>query len=788
MALIENDIYRFDQFEVDPASRRFSRNGEQIPLYPKAFEVLVYLVANPGRVVTKEEIFKSVWSESFVEEGNLARQVSSLRRAMGDRSDCIVTVPGKGYQFAARVVGAAISDGSAGVTPDSAHDNLPGDVLVQRVRERTQVVIEESFAAPAVAPAHVSLFGRIPRRLASWSVLGLVVVVAAAVLLWTRYSRPPELRKVMVADFLNLTGDSTYNLTMKNALEAQVGQTPWIQLMSAGEVNTALAAMEKPPDTPLLGDTALDVCKRTGYQAMLRPRIESSPDKYGVRISMDVVNCVTGATLTTYKATANSKDELLGTLDALSLRARRKLGEPSKSMDDYQVPFFNATTSSFDALLAYYQGMTLGRKAKFQEAIPYFEKAVQIDPKFAWAHSALAITYYNLGDQPKAAEYAQKAFDLSSNVSEYERIYIRYTYYLTTLHDLDATEKEILEWTEVYPNDMAAWEALTDVEIERGNYPKAIEAGERGLKLVVARAPSTYVVLARAYVRANRLGDAKRVVAEAQAQGMDSQALHEILFNIAAIDHDARAMQHEVDWNKGKPEFYDMSGNQGIIAADEGKYRQFEDIYKASIPQGLKEDGVEQADSMLWEETRIEAALGRYAKAGEFLKQVKDHSGIYGAVIEASAGDVSAAEAYIRKPEQFPHGTIEHFVYLSEVKAMLAMHRGDPAAAIAALEPAAPYELAAPEVIDVRGNAYLAVKQGAKAETEFRKLIANPGLEDPVRPWTVLAHLGLARAFVLQGNKAAGKSEYDNFFALWKDADPDVPVLQQARHEYAQFQ
>jgi eukaryotic-like serine/threonine-protein kinase len=782
MSLTENDIYRFDEFELDPTSRTFSRDGAQIPLYPKAFEILIYLVNNPGRVVTKEEIFKAVWPESFVEEGNLARQVSALRRALGDRSACIVTIPGRGYQFAARVEGVLSADASA--------ESLNGDIVVQRTRERTQVVIEESFPVPVAtpAPAPASLFGRIPRRLVMWSALAVVVVAVATAFVWMRFSKPPELRRVMVADFLNLTGDPTYDLTMKNALEAQIGQTPWIQLMSAGEVNTALAAMEKPLDTPLLSDTALDVCKRTGYQPMLRPRIESTPEKFGVRTSLDVVNCVTGATLATYKSTAGSKDELLGTLDSLSLRARRKLGEPSKSMDDFQVPFFNATTSSFDALLAYYQGMTLGRKAKFLEAIPYFQKAVQIDPKFAWAHSALAITYYNLGDRPKAAEYAQKAFDLTANVSEYERIYIRYTYYLTTLHDLDATEKEIVEWARVYPNDMAAWEALTDVEIERGSFPKAIEAGEHALKLVVARAPSTYTVLARAYMRANRFGDAKRIIAEGQAQGFDSQPSHEILFNIAAIEHDSHGMQHEVDWNKGKPEFYDMSGNQGIVAADEGKYRQFENIYKAAIPQGAKEDGAAVADSMLWEQTRIEAALGRKDKAREFLKQVKDHSGIYSAVIEASAGDLAAAEAYLRKPEQYPNGTLEHFVYLPEVKAMLALRRGDPAGAIATLEPAAPYELAAPEVIEVRGNAYLAQKQGEKAETEFRKLIANPGLEDPVHPWTILAHLGLARALALDGNRTASKSEYENFFALWKDADPDLPLLQQARRDYAKLQ
>jgi len=520
---------------------------------------------------------------------------------------------------------------------------------------------------------------------------------------------------------------------------------------------------------------------------MLRTRIESSPDKFGYRMAMEVVNCATGDPLATYKASAGNKDALLATLDSLSLRARRKLGEPNQSMEEIQVPF-NATTFSFEALLAYAQGVNLGRQAKYQEAISYFQKAAEIDPKFAWAQSALAVTYYNLGDRPKAAEYAQKAFDLSANVSQYEKIYIRYNYYLDTLHDLDATEKEVLEWTRVYPADMAAWEALTDVETERGSYPQAIEAGERALKLLVARAPSTYEVLARAYMRANRFGDSKRIIAEAQAQGIDSQRFHAILFEIAAIEHDSRAMQHEIEWNKGKPQLYTLLEDQAIVEADEGRYRQFEDSYRAAIPQGLKEDGAEVADGMLWEETRIEAELGRDAKARELLKQVKDHSAIYSAVIEASAGDESAAEAYIKKPEQYPHGTLEHFVYLPEVKAMLALRHHDPAAAIAALEPAAPYELAAPEVIEVRGDAYLAAKQGEKAEIEFRKLIANPGLEDPVHPWTVLAHLGLARALALEGNKAGSKSEYENFLALWKDADSDLPVLQQARREFARLQ
>jgi eukaryotic-like serine/threonine-protein kinase len=785
MPLKERGFYRFDEFELDPASRTFSRNGAPIPLYPKAFEVLIFLVANPGRVVTKEEIFQAVWPDSFVEETNLARQVSSLRRALGDRASCIVTVPGRGYQFAARVE----EQPSTGAEPiDSEQHGQTEEILVQRVRERTEVVIEESFPAPVTETAvrRLPMLTRIPRWV-PWSLLGLVVVGAAATYLWMRFSKPPELRKVLVADFLNLTGDPTFDLTLKSALVAGIGQTPWLQIMGAGEANNALTAMEKPLDTPLLGDTALEVCRRAGYQAMLRPRLESSPDQAGYRMSMDVVNCGTGGTLATYSARARNKDEILGMMDSLSLRARRKLGEPNKSLDEFQVPFYNVTTSSYEALLVYFQGVGLGRQGKYQEAIPYFQKAADLDSKFAWAQSALGVTYYNLGDRAQAASYAEKAFNLSANVSQYERLYIRYTYYLNTLHDLNATEKEVQEWTRVYPDDMTAWEALTDVDNERGDFPRAIEAGEHAMQLTVARAPSTFENLARAYQRSNRFGDAKRVLAEAHAQGIESDRFHDILFSIAAVQHDAQAMQQEIDWSKSKSKYYAAQGDLGILAADEGKYRQFEELFSAAIPEVLKRDGAENADSMLWEETRIEAALGRTDKAKELLRQTKNHSEVYSAVIEASAGDEAAAEVYLKKPELYPHGTIEHFVHYPEVRAILALRHHDPTKAISELEQASPYELATPEVIELRGNAYLAAKQGEKAEREFRKLIANPGLEDPIHPWTIYAHVGLARALLLEGNKSGSKTEYERFFALWNDADSDVPALQQARRDFAQM-
>lgn len=781
MSFVSGSLYRFDEFELSPSRRILARNGVPVAVSPKAFEMLAYLVANSGRVVSKDELLKAIWPESYVEEGNLSQNVFVLRKAMGDRAGCIATIPGRGYQFTADV--------HCTTQPETAlvADEHAGEYIVQHIRERTKVVIEETAPIAPEAMKALPLLNRNSGHWIAWGALALVVAGASGAYLLKRFAKPPELRKALIGEFLNLTGDPTIDHNLKSGLEIALGQSPYIQLMGAGEEQGTLTTMGKATDTPMLGDAALEVCRRSNYQVLLRGKIESTLEKFGYRLSLEVVSCASGTTLATYNADAFTKDALLDTIDGLATRVRTELGEPRQSIEQFDVPLINASTFSFEALEDFNQGSLLGNAGKLEECIPYFQKAVELDPKFAMAQASLGTAYFDLGDVARGAEYSRTAFNLSANVSQSERFFLRHNYYLMTLRDLTAAEKNAQEWTRVYPRDVTGWEALADLETQLGKFSAATEAGEQLLRFAW-RPEISFYDLARSYKRANRFADAKRVIAEAQAQGNNGPPLHHLLFEIAIAERDRQAIQREIEWNKGKPEEYVSLEYQAILAADEGKARQADELFGKAIPAAAKEVSTEVADGLLMDEARMEVQLGQATRANELLRQVKDAKSPEYAALSASAGNYPAAEAFIKKPEQYPQGTIEHNVLLPEVRAILALHHHELAGAIAALEPSRPYELARDEALELRAQAYLTSGQSEKAETDFKELIANPALDDPTMPSTILAHLGLARAYALEQKAAASRDEYNKFFALWKDADGDLPVLQQARSEYARLQ
>jgi len=778
MSLTLKEIFRFEEFELNCARRALLRDGQPVQLPPKAFEVLAYLVIHPGEVVTKEKLIQAVWPESFVEEGNLAHQVSSIRRAFADRAGYIVTIPGRGYQFIAEVerrIPSPLERGDPGEPPPAGQTF----VGMQTVRERTHIVLEESESA------HMpKLARRISSAWVAWGVAAAVLLAVAGYFAWKRYAPQPQLRKVMVADFLNLTGDASMDSALKSALTIGLSQTPYIQLMSDGLAHSTLQEMGKTPDTPLLGETALEVCTRGHYQAVLRGTIEH-PQGYDYHLSLEAVNCATAASLFVFRGQALNEDAILDTLDSLTRRARVRLGEPNASLDRFNVPLIEATTPSFEALKDYNTGAVLGNEDKLKEAIGYFQKAVDIDPGFAIAQASLGTAYFDLGSMDTAAEYYRKAFELSGKVSQSEKFYIRSNYYLMAVHDLQAAAKNFEEWTEVYPTDETAWGSLATGEALIGNFGRAIEAGEHIMKYGATRPELMYNSLADAYKRANRFADAKRIIAEAQAQGKDAPDLHRLLYQIAMIEQDAETLKREAQWSKGKPEMYASLWSQAVLAADEGKYHQAEDLFGSAIADAGREVNPDLADNILLDEAAVEVQLGRTPKAAELLRNIQHRDGADFAILRTRAGNLTAGEAYLLKPEKYPQDTIEHSLRIPELRALLALRHNDPDGGIAALEPARSLDLVRPEVMEVRAEAYLAARQPDKAEVEFQKIIANPGLEDIMQPRTILAHLGLARAYALENKTAESRSEYEKFFALWKDADTDIPALKQAHGEYA---
>jgi len=782
MSLSFRGLYRFDEFELDPQRRSLTRNGTVVPLSSKAFQVLTYLVSNSGRVVTKDELLKAVWPESFVEESNLPGYISGLRKALTDCASYIVTVPGQGYQFTAKVQ----IEEPADLIPASRTGELEAQPNQQPsvLRETTHVRIRETSSPVLALEAPRPRPSRWLRRTSV-----AVVVFAAAVAGWWYHLRaePQQLSKVLVGDFLNLTGDPDFDHTLKNSLDLSLAQSPYIQLMGKSEVQSTLTMMQKAPDSPLLGDMALELCRRNDYQALLRGKILTGSKPGNYALSLEVANCLTGKTIAQLHAEAKTKDQVLGTLDGLAIRARRTVGESATSIGEFDVPIENESTFSFEALQAFNTGSNLGLDGKFVECIPYFQRAVDLDPKFAMAQASLGTAYFNLGDTKKAAVYSKAAFDLSGGVSRWERFYLRYNYHLMTLRDLDSTLNDLQEWTRVYPRDPTAWEGLGYIEIQLGNYAASAQATERYLQTSGTKYEAGYGNLADAYMRDGRFADAKRVIAESQAENKDTAALHQLLLQIAFLEHDPQATQLALQWMETHPEKWSLLETQAILAADAGKERESEALFQQTFQDDAKEGQSALVDSMMLDEAAVDVDLGEMTKATKVLAQMKDHSSANWAVLAIKAGSTTAADAFLKLPNEYPRGTIANKVLTPELKAVVALRRNDPLVAIALLEPSRPYELALPEVIDVRAQAYLAAKQGAKAQEEYQKLIDHLAVEEPTMPKTILAHLGLARAYALQNRKGDSRKEYDAFFSLWKDADSDLSVLRQAHTEYARL-
>jgi tetratricopeptide (TPR) repeat protein len=736
-------------------------------------------------VVTKEEIFQAVWPESFVEEGNLARQISALRKALGDRSDCIATVPGRGYQFAARVELAPLTSAPL--------ESRMGDVVVQRVRERTQVVIEESFPAPLAVrpPRQIPRSSRIFRRVLVWSVLGVILVAAATTYLWMRFSKPPELRKVLVADFTNTTGDTTFDRTLKRALEIDLEQSPFIDVMSESEAVSALRLMGRKDDSPISTEIAKELCERSNRQVMLAGNVAPLGGEY--LLTLEATDCASGKRLAGAKAEAASREKVLGALDSVVDRVRSGLGESSKSLASYDVPIQTATTSSLEALKSFSMGVTMQLQGKSEtESLPFFQRAVELDPQFAMAYGAMGSDYYNLSEMNLAAQYFKKAFDLSGPVSAKEKLELKAHYYAEGRNDLVQGIETYRQWAEIYPNEWIPWANMANEYNELGQYSPAIAAGERALQMDPGQIVS-YSVLVRAYRRAARYKEAKSIGLKAEQQHKDSANLHGSLYQIAIAEHDADARARETKWAADHSEgwygvfFADLQAEED---ASQGKFREAETAFRRAWEIAERDSLHEIADDVLLDQAFVEFSLGQTAAARATLSRVRklDADAPDLPVLQAKLGDGASSEAFLAAhgAETQP-GTLMNFIYLPRVRAVLAMQRGKPLEALAALEPASPYELVDYNVPTEKAAASMLARRPDLAVPEFQKILFNPGV-DPVSILYPLAHLGLARALAQEGNKAGSKSEYGNFLALWKDAEPDLPALKQARQEYAQLQ
>ena len=657
------------------------------------------------------------------------------------------------------------------------------------------------------------------RRPRGWKAVlfaGVVVLLLVAGILWrlahlrsTAANQLTEQDTVVLADFANSTGDAIFDGTLKQGLAAALRQSPFLNILPDRNIRTTLKLMTKPPNTPLTPEIAREVCQRAGSKAYIAGAIAALGSEYV--IGLKAVNCLNGTTLAQQQIAAESKEKVLDALSDATAKLRGHLGESLATVTQFDVPLKQATTPSLEALKAYTLGNQAGREQGPPAAMPYHLRAIQLDPNFAMAYLNTGVGYSIMGESARAGEYFTRAFELRDHASERERLAIAGMYYYNVTGELDNAAQTYQKIIESYPRDVAANGYLGLVHARQGQYEKTVEIGRRILPLAVDNV-NQYEGLGRFYLASQRLDDAQQLLQQAQAHHLDSGPIHLLRYALAFIREDAQARDEQLNWFQSKNQDVAFTV-QSATHAYAGQMRRARELTRQGVASALRNDDKEGA-AMMWIYAALrEAEFGNTALARQAAQEATKIApasqgvGIGAALTFAMVGDTPRAESRVQDlAKRFPLDTQVQAIWLPTIDAQLALVKKKPAAAIDRLQATAPIEFGYVPFINgvsclypvyVRGEAYLAAGMGTAAASEFQKILDHSGIV-----WNcetgALAHLGLARANALEARTDQGVAAdaartraltaYREFFTLWKDADHDIPILQQAKAEYASLQ
>ena len=778
-----SEIFQFGEFRIDPLERTLRRNDGAVTLHRRAFDVLLYLVQNPGRVVTKDELLKNVWPDAFVDENNLTQSISVLRKALDQRTgeiSYITTLPGRGYQF---VIPVQVLGQPEGANQRRRLGDAPqgGSLLLQQRTVTTSIVTEERHTRRTNS---IERWGVIAAFLAA-----LIAIIVAGHALWARRHPKPSVANVVLADFVNATGDGTFDHTLKRALEIDLEQSPYMNVLSERGGVSTLLFMGRKSDTPITADIGQEICERTNRQALLMGTISTIGNKY--LVTLEASSCTTGKQLASAKAVAKTKEQVLEAVDTVAERVRRGLNESAASIGTYQVPLRVATTPSLEALRAYSIGKYLQSQGSSRSDImAAYQRAVELDPQFAMAYRELAVENVNSGQSAIGAEYYKKALDLSDHISVYEQLVIRAGYYAYGQHDLIAGIKAYQVLASTYPQDVIGRGNIIDEYLKLGQYGPAIAAGEQGVKQFPTNA-LMYENLAEAYKDTNRFEDCRRATLMAARVGRGDTGLHLDLFLIAMAEGDEDSLDRETNWfeahEDGTSVWY-FPSFRGGAAAVQGRYRQARDLFQGAYQSAERVKLPETADKILIDEALVELKLGLPEASRMTLDRI--HPADSGtpdyAQLRAELGDSSAAQALLAAHNSPSPDTLLTYVDLPRIRAVLALQHGRPLDAIAALELARPYEMRDYNIPSLRGQAYLRAGEPGKAIEEYKKILENRGI-DPTSVLYPLAYLGMARSYAALGNTSASRGQYEAFLGVWRNADRDLPILKDVNTEVSKL-
>jgi len=654
----------------------------------------------------------------------------------------------------------------------------------------TAVAVQTPASGTSVAAR-----SRFTRRWWVGSLAAVIVVlgVAAGTFFYLHRERQlTEKDSILLSDFVNTTGDPVFDGTLKQALAVQLEQSPFLNIFPGERVRDTLRYMGRSADERLTPDVARQICQRESIKAVMNGSISSIGSQYVVGV--DAINCQTGDTLAREQVEVEKKEQVLGAVGKAASRLRGKLGESLASIKKFDAPVEEATTSSLEALKAFSLGEAERSKGSELTAIPFYKHAVELDPNFGVAYARLGQSYANSGQSELAAENTKLAFERRERASELEKLYISTHYYDNVTGELDKSIEAYQLWKRTYPRDSIPTNNLGVAYSSMGKFDQGLEEAQETMRLDPNSAFS-YGVLGGAYLGLNRLAEARAVRQKEIARNLGSTNSHRDLYMLDFLEGDTAGMQREAEWAKGKPDEFFMLETVAEAAAFSGQLRKSREAYHQASESAQRGKFEEGAAGIAARQGMTEAMFSNSLKAREAAQAAvavnrSRFTLIFAGMAQSMAGDVRQATGTADElSKRFPTDAFVNSVWVPSIRGEIEINRGNPGKAIELLQAASPYEFGFfPRMLPtyVRGQAYLRARQGKEAAAEFQKVLDHRG-SCQTSPQCALAHLQLARARALSGDATGARSAYQDFFAIWKDADPDISILKEAKAEYAKL-
>jgi len=770
----------FGPFEANLSSQELRKQGIRLRLPRQSFQILKMLLERPGELVTREELHAALWpADTFVDfEHGLNAAINRLRETLGDEADnprFIETLPRRGYRFIGPVEAGLTSQPlePAPVAPSDAASPTP-----------------ENPPAPS---AKVAIPGEwLLRALVAIGVTGILMAATTTILHFRRAVKLTDKDPIVLTDFDNSTGDPVFDDTLRQGLIVQLEQSPYLNVVQESTIDETLRFMGRKPGERLTKEEWHEVCERSNSTTSLSGSIARLGTHYV--IGLNAAECKTGRHLADEQVQVASKEEVLMGLGVATSSLRKKLGENLASLQKFDMPLEQVTTSSLEALQAYTRGQRTFDENGYTASIPFFQRAIELDPNFAMSYEFLAMAHFNFGREDLARPAMEKAFALKDHASERERLLISAIYYGWITGDRQRCIETLQLMAQTYPRASVAHLLLAAQYSDQGFWDDAIK--EEYLALRLDR-PSAfdYEHLARCYLRSGRLDTAEKVLQEGSARYPGLVYYQDDVFELAFLRGDTARREQVLSSVAGKdfePVILDMQADAEAYYGRMARSRQFSQRAIELDRKSGSASSVALRESLA---AKREAEVGNFELARQLvasaLKEKPDRLRlVMVAQTLALLGDFDKAESIYRTlQKENPANTYFRDDWLPIIQAQIEIGRKNSAAALTALEPALAWDLGGGRLYPtyLRGQAYLIAHNGEAAAVEFRKIIDHPTVVVNL-PHGALARLGLARAYALQGNREKARAAYQDFLALWKDADLDIPILQHARAEYEKLQ